>query len=79
MRELHARLLDGVRGEHAIPEEFRRRQNWIGPARCMLKEAEFVPPPVPEMIEALSELEKYLHPSAPVGCGAIGSCSFSVA
>lgn len=65
IRELHTRLLEGVRGEHATPGEFRRSQNWIGPAGCMLNEAEFVPPPVPEMIQALNELEKYLHRDCP--------------
>lgn len=34
MRELHERLLAGVRGEHATPGEFRRSQNWIGPPDC---------------------------------------------
>ena len=65
IRELHARLMDGVRGEHATPGEFRRSQNWIGPPGCTLKEAEFVPPPVPEMLEALGELELYLHRDCP--------------
>lgn len=61
MRELHERLLAGVRGEHALPGEFRRSQNWIGPPGCTLNEAIFVPPPVPQMHEALDALEKYLH------------------
>lgn len=61
MRELHERLLAGVRGEHATPGEFRRSQNWIGPPGCTLNEATFVPPPVPQMHEALDALEKYLH------------------
>src|SRR3989440_1633433 len=30
VRELHARLMKGVRGEHATPGEFRRLQNLIG-------------------------------------------------
>ena len=61
IRELHERLLAGVRGEHATPGEFRRTQNWIGPPGCTLNESVFVPPPVPQMHEALSALEKYLH------------------
>lgn len=65
IRELHERLLAGVRGEHATPGEFRRTQNWIGPPGCTLKEAVFVPPPVPQMHEALSALEKYLHSDDP--------------
>lgn len=61
IRELHARLMEGVRGEHATPGEFRRSQNWIGPPNCTLNEASFVPPPVPQMHEALDAFEKYLH------------------
>jgi len=61
IRELHERLMDGVRGEHLTPGEFRRRQNWIGAPECTLNEAEFVPPPVPDMHRALDAFEKYLH------------------
>jgi len=59
--EVHAILMEGVRGEQAAPGEFRHRQNWIGPTGCTLKDATFVPPPVPEMNEALDQLEKFLH------------------
>lgn len=61
IRELRERLMDGVRGEHSTPGEFRRRQNWIGAPHCTLNEAEFVPPPVTEMQGALDALETYLH------------------
>jgi Fic family protein len=61
IRELHAILMEGVRGERATPGEFRRSQNWIGPPGCTLNDATFVPPPVPEMNEALGRLEKFLH------------------
>lgn len=61
VREIHARLMRGVRGEEKRPGEFRDRQNWIGPPGCSLPEATFVPPPVPEMSEALGEWEKFLH------------------
>jgi Fic family protein len=61
MRELHERLMRGTRGDHLTPGEFRRSQNWIGPPGCLLKDATFVPPPVPEMKEALSDLEKYIN------------------
>ncbi len=59
IRELHERLMDGVRGNHATPGEFRQTQNWIGGRT--LNEAEFVPPPVTEMQRALDAFEKYLH------------------
>lgn len=63
-REIHAQLLEGVRGEHLTPGEFRRSQNWIGPPGCTLMEATFVPPPEEEMKEALDFLEKFLHTPA---------------
>ncbi len=68
VRELHERLMHGVRGGHATPGEFRRSQNWIGPPGCTLNEATFVPPPVPEMTHALSAWERYLNeePKEPV-------------
>lgn len=61
IREIHCVLLTGVRGEHKDPGEFRRSQNWIGPQGSTLATATFVPPPVPEMMDALSDLEKFLH------------------
>jgi len=61
VREIHAQLMEGVRGEQKRPGEFREIQNWIGPPGCSLTEATFVPPPVPEMKEALGEWEKFLH------------------
>jgi Fic family protein len=61
MRELHERLMEGVRGERATPGEFRRSQNWIGRPGCTLNEADFVPPPPDEMKTALGALEEYLH------------------
>jgi len=61
IREIHARLMEGVRGEHGTPGEFRRSQNWIGPPGCSLQDATYVPPPVSEMEEALGALERFLH------------------
>lgn len=48
-REIHQRLMEGVRGEVMTPGEFRRSQNWIGPPGSTLMDAVFVPPPVAEM------------------------------
>ena len=61
IREIHERLMEGVRGEHQTPGEFRRSQNWVGPPGCTLNEATYVPPPVPEMRETLGDFEKFLH------------------
>lgn len=61
MRELHAHLLKGVRGEFWTPGEFRRSQNWIGAPGSTIQTAIYVPPPVDEMNQALGELEKFVH------------------
>jgi Fic family protein len=61
VRELHARLMEGVRGDQATPGEFRRSQNWIGPAGCTVATATYVPPPPVEMMEALAAWERSLH------------------
>ena len=61
VRELHERLLRGVRGDVATPGEFRRSQNWIGPAGCTLEKATFVPPPPDRLMECLGAWERFLH------------------
>jgi Fic family protein len=68
IREIHRELMEGVRGETQTPGEFRRTQNWIGPPGCMLSDATYVPPPVPEMNDCLDQFEKFLHakPALPV-------------
>jgi Fic family protein len=59
--DLHGRLLKGVRGADRRPGEFRDRQNYIAPAGEPIENARFVPPPVPEMRQALDAFEKFLH------------------
>ncbi|MBN2187615.1 MAG: Fic family protein [Dehalococcoidia bacterium] len=61
IRELHSVLMEGVRGQHSTPGEFRQSQNWIGSHGAVLNEATYVPPPVPEMQECLNQMEKFLH------------------
>lgn len=61
VRELHGKLMTGVRGDKSTPGEFRRSQNWIGPAGSNLMNASYVPPPVDEMHELLADWERYLH------------------
>lgn len=61
VRELHARLMKGVRGETATPGEFRRSQNWIGAPGCTLQQASFVPPPPEDLMDHLGAWEKALH------------------
>jgi Fic family protein len=61
IRELHEKLLTGVRGGALSPGEFRRTQNWIGSYGSTPSTATYVPPPVDEMNDALGELEKFIH------------------
>lgn len=61
IREVHARLMKGVRGDHATPGEFRRSQNWIGPPGCTLATASYVPPPPNEIMPCLGDLETFLN------------------
>jgi Fic family protein len=60
-REIHARLMQGVRGEQSTPGEFRRTQNWIGAPGTTLANAQYVPPPPEEMQTALDNWEAFLH------------------
>jgi Fic family protein len=59
LREVHALLMDGVRGGDKAPGQFRRTQNWLGGTRP--GNARFVPPPPSEVAAAMSDLEKFLH------------------
>jgi len=65
-REIHAKLMTGVRSSRKTPDEFRRSQNWVGPPGSSIATATYVPPPVPEMHEALSQLETFIHDRAPM-------------
>lgn len=61
IREIHAHLMQGVRGQHATPGEFRQTQNWIGPSGATLKTATFIPPPPDALPDLLTNLERYIH------------------
>lgn len=62
IREMHARLMDGNRGGDKNPGEFRRSQNWIGGSRP--GNAMFVPPPISELDDCLSDFEAFIHDEA---------------
>jgi len=66
IREIHEKLMQGVRGSEREPGEFRKTQNWIGSGGCTLANATYVPPPPHEMNQALDNLEKFLHDPTPI-------------
>jgi len=76
--ELHDRLMKGVRGGSATPGEFRRSQNWIGPAGCTLANAVYIPPPPEELMNCLGKWEKFLHDRSlpPLIQAALMHCQF---
>ena len=59
IRETHALLMRGVRGQHKFPGEFRRSQNWIGGSS--LKDAVFIPPHPDSVPNLMSDLEAFWH------------------
>lgn len=61
LREIHARLMQGVRGHERTPGEYRRVQNWIGPPGASITQATFVPPPPQIVPEAMADLERFIH------------------
>lgn len=61
VREMHGRLLAGVRGRERMPGEFRRTQNWVGGGGSSIATARFVPPPPEELPSLLADWERFAH------------------
>jgi Fic family protein len=61
VRQMHARLLAGVRGRERMPGELRKSQNWIGGGGSTIETARFVPPPPDELPELLTDWERFAH------------------
>jgi Fic family protein len=61
IREIHRRLLAGVRGRDRMPGEFRTTQNWVGAGNSTVATARFVPPPPDELGDLLHDWEQYAH------------------
>lgn len=61
IKETHKILLKDTRGEEQNPGEFRRSQNWIGPPGGTLNNARFIPPNTTDMVDAMSDLEKFMN------------------
>jgi Fic family protein len=61
VRQMHTRLLAGVRGRERMPGELRKSQNWIGGGGSTIETARFVPPPPDELPELLTDWERFAH------------------
>ena len=66
IKETHAVLMEGVRGQEKNPGEFRYSQNWIGGQGSTLRNARYIPPNPEDMINAMSDLEKYMNGEDPL-------------
>jgi Fic family protein len=63
-RELHEKLMTGVRGHRADPGQFRKIQNWIGQPGSTIATASYIPPPPGEVQPGLAAWEKFLYESS---------------
>lgn len=59
IKKTHKTLISGVRGEHKLPGEYRKSQNWIGGAT--INDATFIPPVHTSVEELMSDLEKFAN------------------
>jgi Fic family protein len=60
-REIHRILIQGTRGSKKALGEFRRTQNWLGPAGANIFEAHFVPPPPDHILAGMANLERFFN------------------
>ena len=61
IRDIHAVLMNNVRGQDKNPGEFRNSQNWIGGAGSTIKNARYIPPNPDDMKAAIADLEQYMN------------------
>ena len=61
LKETHEIFMQDVRGGEKSAGEFRRSQNWLGPAGSILKDARYIPPNPEDMLEAMSNLENFIN------------------
>lgn len=59
LKQTHATLMQGVRGEHKQPGNFRTSQNWIGGSN--LADAAFIPPHHESVPDLMGDLEAFWH------------------
>lgn len=83
LRQVHAVLLDGVRGTEKNPGELRSSQNWIGPSGCTIATASFVPPNIEDLSNTLQDLERFINEPQvemdPIVRAALVHCQFETA
>lgn len=61
IKEIHKTLLEGTRGSHRTPGEFKKSQNWIGPPGSTIVNATYIPPPPDMMLSLMEDFEKYFY------------------
>lgn len=59
LKKTHKIILQGVRGKHKQPGDFRISQNWIG--GNSLADAKFIPPHQDGLLDYMSDLELFIH------------------
>jgi Fic family protein len=60
-KSIHARLLEGVRGQEKNPGEFRSDQVWIGAPGTPIEQARYIPPPSPHITDLFSDWERFVN------------------
>jgi len=76
IKEIHEKLMQGVRGSHATPGEFRHTQNWIGSPGSTIATARYVPPPQEDLMECLAHFELFLYDRTLPSLIQIGLCHY---
>lgn len=59
LKNTHKIILQGVRGKHKSPGEFRKSQNWIG--GNSLVDAKYIPPHHDGILDYMNDLEQFIH------------------
>lgn len=60
-KNVHARLLEGVRGQDKTPGEFRSDQVWIGTPGTPIQQARYIPPPPQYVSDLVADWEKFVN------------------
>lgn len=60
LREIHAILMNGVRGRDKDPGSYRNEQNWVGTRGCSIEQASYVPIPQGQLQSGMDQWAKYV-------------------